>query len=139
MFIFLRRFCSRGSRKFFARCTTIFFKSIYHKLHTSFICLCSPPLWSWMIVYAHTSSSSAVFCQRQVLHCKRRNQGCTSAEGRSSTANPETNAAVLPGMNRYDSFPCFRHPTLLLASEQTLKDLKRSQGHHLGGEESGFG
>ena len=26
---------------------------------------------------------------------------------------------------------CFPHPTLSLASEQTLKDLKRSQGHHV--------
>ena len=34
---------------------------------------------------------------------------------------------------------CFLHPTLSLASERTLKDLKRSQGHQRGGEESGFG
>ena len=34
---------------------------------------------------------------------------------------------------------CFPHPTLSLASEQTLKDMKRSQGHQQGGEESGFG
>ena len=32
----------------------------------------------------------------------------------------------------------FRTP-LFLTSEQTLKDLKRSQGHQRGGEESGFG
>ena len=41
--IFLQSFCSRGSRKFFTCCTTIFFKSICHKLHTSFICWCSLP------------------------------------------------------------------------------------------------
>ena len=34
---------------------------------------------------------------------------------------------------------CFPHPTPSLASEHTLKDLKRSQGHQRGGEESGFG
>ena len=34
---------------------------------------------------------------------------------------------------------CFLHPTLSLASEQILKDLKRSQGHQRGGEESGSG
>ena len=34
---------------------------------------------------------------------------------------------------------CFPHPTLSLASEETWKDLKRSQGHQHGGEESGFG
>ena len=31
--------------------------------------------------------------------------------------------------------PCFPHPTLSLASEQTLKDLKRSQGHQRRGDE----
>ena len=40
---------------------------------------------------------------------------------------------VLPGMNRCGGFP---HPILSLASEQTLKDLKRFQR---GGEESEFG
>ena len=34
---------------------------------------------------------------------------------------------------------CFPHPTLSLASEQTLKDLKRSQEHQREGEEIGFG
>ena len=34
---------------------------------------------------------------------------------------------------------CFPHSTFSLASEQTLKDLKRSQGHQRGDEESGFG
>ena len=31
---------------------------------------------------------------------------------------------------------CFSHPTLSLASEKILKDLKRSQGHQRGGKES---
>ena len=57
-------------------------------------------------------------------------------EGRSFTARTGTKAAVLPGMNK---IYCFLHPTLSLASEQTLKDLKKSQGHQREGEESGFG
>ena len=34
----------------------------------------------------------------QALHCKLRNLGCSSDEGRSSTANSGTKAAVLPGI-----------------------------------------
>ena len=60
-------------------------------------------------------------------------------KGRYSTANSGTQAAVLLGMNRCGSFPLLSAPTLSLASEQTLKYLKRSQGHQRGGEESGFG
>ena len=33
----------------------------------------------------------------------------------------------------------FPHPTLSLASEQTLKDLERPEKPQRGGEESGFG
>ena len=46
------------------------------------------------------SSSSSTDCsaQGQVHHCKRRNRGCSSAKGRASTTNSETNAAVLPGI-----------------------------------------
>ena len=51
------------------------------------------------------SSSSECSAQEQVLHCKRRNQGCSSAEGGSSTANSGTQAAVLSGMNMCYSFP----------------------------------
>ena len=36
--------------------------------------------------------------QRQVLHCKRRNLGCSSAECRPSTTNSGTKVAVLPGI-----------------------------------------
>ena len=60
-------------------------------------------------------------------------------KGRSSNANSRTKVAVLLGMNRCGSFPLLSAPTLSLASEQTLKDLKRFQGHQRGGEESGFG
>ena len=47
-------------------------------------------------------------------------------KGRSFIAGPGTQAAV------------FLHPTLFLTSEQTLKDLKSSQGLQSGGEENGF-
>ena len=57
-------------------------------------------------------------------------------EGMSFTANSGTKVAVLLGMNKCG---CFSHPTLSLASEQTLKDLKRSHEHRRGDEESGFG
>ena len=77
-------------------------------------------------------SSSECSAQEQVLHCKRRNLGCSSVEGRSSTANSETKAAVLPGIwISAVASRCFPHPTLALAPEhceQTLKDLKRSMG-----------
>ena len=63
------------------------------------------------------------FCQRQVFHRKLRNQGCSFTR--------ELIGAV--------ATRCFPYPTLSLAPEQILKDLKRSQGHQLGGEESGFG
>ena len=63
------------------------------------------------------------FCPRQVFHRKLRNQGCSF-----------TRDFLGAKASR-----CFPHPTLSLASEQTLKDLKRSQGHQLGGEKSGFG
>ena len=63
------------------------------------------------------------FCRRQVFHRKLRNQSCSFPRGLIGAI----------------ACRCFPHPTLSLASEQTLKDLKRSQGHQRGGEESGFG
>ena len=63
------------------------------------------------------------FCRWQVFHHKLRNQGCSFTR--------DLIGAVAPR--------CFPHPTLSLASQQTLKDLKRFQGHKQGGEESGFG
>ena len=55
------------------------------------------------------------FCRRQVFHCKLRNQGCSFTR--------DLIGAV--------ASRCFPFPTrsLSLASEQTLNDLKRSQGH----------
>ena len=60
-------------------------------------------------------------------------------KGRSSTANSGTHAAVLLGWIGAVVSLCFPHTTLSLASEQTLKDLRRYQGHQRGGEESEFG
>ena len=45
-----------------------------------------------------SSSSSECSAQGQVLHCKRKNLGCSSAEGRSFTANSGIKAAVLQGI-----------------------------------------
>ena len=53
-------------------------------------------------------------------------------KGRYSTANSGTKVAVLLGMNRCGSFRWFLHPTLSLASEQTLKDRKSFHGHQRG-------
>ena len=46
-----------------------------------------------------------------------------------AAANLGTKVAVLPGIHRCGSFPLLSTPPRSLASEQTLKDLKRSQGH----------
>ena len=61
---------------------------------------------------------------RQVLHCKRRNLGCSSDEGRSSTANSGTKAAVLLRFNWRGSFPLLSAPHSLFS---TWTDLKRSE------------
>ena len=63
------------------------------------------------------------FCRRQEFHPKLKNQSCSFTW--------DLIGAV--------ASRCFPHPTLSLESEQTLKDLKRSQGHQREGEESGFG
>ena len=54
------------------------------------------------------------------------------SKDRSSNAISGTKGAVLLGIGVV-AYRCFLHPTLSLASEQTLKDLKRSQGHQHGG------
>ena len=61
-----------------------------------------------------------------------------SAQGQVFHCKPGSQAAVLLGMDSAVASCCFKHPTLSLASEQTLKDLKTSQGHQRG-EETGFG
>ena len=114
----------------FREATLVYMSSILVKRH----------LLPLQTSYPRGSSSPSVFCPkagpslqaekprlqlclRQVFHRKLRKQGC------SVTGN-------LIGAVASRWFP---HPTLYLASEQTLKDLKRSQGHQRGGEESGFG
>ena len=59
----------------------------------------------------------------------RRYLGYSSAKGSSSTASSGTKPAVLQGteLGTLASL-CFPHPTLSLASEQTLKDLKNPRG-----------
>ena len=59
----------------------------------------------------------------EVLHYKRRNQGCYSAEGRSSTAN-STKADILKGTNRCGSFPLLSAPHSLFS---IWTDFKRSE------------
>ena len=49
-------------------------------------------------IFLNVGISSECSAQRQILHCKRRNHDCSSAKGRSSTANSGTQAAVLPGI-----------------------------------------
>ena len=53
-----------------------------------------------------------------------RNQGCSSTEGRSSTANSGTKAAVLLGINRCGSFPLLFAPHSLFS---IWTDRKRSE------------
>ena len=94
----------------------------------------------------YSYSSSECSSQGQVLHSKRTNLGYSSAEDRSSTAHSGTKTAfLLKGRSSTinsltrDGYVLSAHPTLFLASEQALKDLKRSQGHQRGGTDSEFG
>ena len=70
-----------------------------------------------LLLLSSSSSSPSSECsaQGQVLHCKRRNQGCSSAEGRSSTANSGTKVAVLLGLNKCGSFPLLSAPHSLFS------------------------
>ena len=58
----------------------------------------SPENVGILLKYIISSSLSKCSAQGQVLHCKRRNLGRYSAEGRSSTANSGNKAAVIPGI-----------------------------------------
>ena len=67
-------------------------------------------------------------------------QAVVLPKGRSFTAYSGAKVAVLLGMHRCGNFPLHSEPHCFsLASEQILKDMKRSQGPQRGGEESGFG
>ena len=75
--------------------------------------------------------------QGQVFHCKLKHQGCSYSQ-RSSTSNVGTKVAVLLGINRCGSFPLLSPPHSPFSIWTDLKrSVKRSQGHHRGGEESG--
>ena len=69
---FLATFLLPCSTKFFTCCTTIFFKSMCHKLHTSFILSRSRPSWPWVIVYAHTTTTKTISPTRNrtSVHCE---------------------------------------------------------------------
>ena len=57
------------------------------------------PIYVCIYIYIYIiHHHSEYFAQGQVLHCKRRNLDCSSAKGRSSTANSGTKATVLPGI-----------------------------------------
>ena len=68
-----------------------------------------------LALWSMSSSSSECSAQRQILHCKRRNIGCSYAEGRSSTANSGTKAVALLGFNRCGSFPLLFAPHSLFS------------------------
>ena len=78
-----------------------------------------------------------VFCPRaglSLLAEASRQQFCPKAGLPPQTQEPRLQ--FYQELKNYNSFP---HPTLSLASGQILKDLKRFQGHHRGGKQSGFG
>ena len=82
----------------------------------------------YMIIYlpkCGTKSKYQCSAQGQVFHCKRRNQGCNCRQRQVFHCK----------LRNQDTSCCFRHPTLSLASEQILKDLKRTQGHQYSVEE----
>ena len=87
-----------------------------------------------------SSSSSESSAQGQVFRYKHRYQGWSSTQRQvlNSTLGKQ-DCSFTRWWTGAAASRCFPHPTLPLASEQTLKDLKRSQGHQRGGQESGFG
>ena len=89
----------------------------------------------WNIHRTHPISSSSVFCPRagsSLQTQEPRLQFCPKAGLTPQTQEQRSQFFYIASC-------CFPHPTLSLSSEQTLKDLKRSQDHQRGGEESGFG
>ena len=94
-----------------------------------------------MIIFAlkFKGSSSSVFCPRAGPSLQTqapRLQFCPKAGLSLLTQEPRLH---YQGWISVVAFRCFPHPTLSLASEQILKDLKRSQGHERGGKKNGFG
>ena len=71
---------------------------------------------SWQWIYPITSSSSPVFfAQGQILHRKHRNLVCSSAKGRSSTANPGSRLQFYQGLNRCSSLLLLSAPYCLFS------------------------
>ena len=66
--------------------------------------------------YINVKSSSECTAQRQVLHCKRRNQAYSSV-WRQVFHRKLRNQGLIVAV----AFRCFPHPTLSLVSEQNLK------------------
>ena len=92
------------------------------------------------VLHRKLRNQGCSFAQRQVFHCKLSNQGCRSAQRQVFHRKLRNQGcSFTKDLIGAVASHCFPHPTLSLASEHTLKDLKRSQGHQLGGEESGFG
>ena len=61
---------------------------------------------SWPSSFPSSSPSSECSAKGQAFHhCKRRNQGCSSAQDRWSTANSGTKVPVLLEINRCGSLP----------------------------------
>ena len=58
-------------------------------------------LMMMMMIYHHHQCP----VEGQILHCKSGYLGCSSAEGRYSSANPGTKAEFYQGLNRCGSFP----------------------------------
>ena len=80
------------------------------------------------VLLLSSTSWSECSVQGQVLNCMRRNQGCSSAEGRSSTANSGAKVPVLLGMNRCVSFSFFSVHHSLFNIRTDLKRFEKIPG-----------
>ena len=75
-----------------------------------------------------SSSSSSVFCPRAGPSLQAQNQGSSSIEGRSSTANSGIKYAVLTVMNRCGSFPLLSAPHSFFSIWTYLKRSEKIPG-----------
>ena len=92
-----------------AECIPLYIFFIYLPIHPSVYL--SRPTYNYICI------SSECSAQGQVLHYKRRNLGCSSAEDSSSN---EPRLQFYQELNRSGGFPLFSAP-LSLTSQQTLK------------------
>ena len=91
------RICQRDNLMSKSRTSSSYqkvFTTYFHYLAYKF---CRPAYFpkKLKIIYIYMYISSECSAQRQILHCKRRNLGRSSAKGRSSAPNSATKAAVL--------------------------------------------